>query len=105
MTDLVYQVVDQSVRLTWQLAGALSTRQAKRSVFGIYRSQRELSQPACEGCPVIYEKVSAVATAAADNQTYTTVLPLEAGYHYGFKVRLETASGDGPDSDPVQFDH
>jgi hypothetical protein len=41
----------------------------------------------------------------ADANRYSSDVPLDPGYRYVFKVRLETDGGAGPDSNSVQFDY
>lgn len=105
VTRLTYEVTDRSVTLTWSLPGPLSGRQARQAVFGLYRSRTALEQPACDGCPLVFEKVATVPYVHTDANRFSTNTPLDSGYHYVFKVRLETDGGSGPDSNSVQFDH
>jgi hypothetical protein len=104
VTNLVYQVTDQSVTLTWSLPGPLSGKQANQATFGLYRSRTALAEPACDDCPLIFEKVATVPYVHTDTNRYSTDVPLDPGYRYGFNVRLETNGGAGTDSNPVQFD-
>lgn len=103
--DLNYRTVGQSVVLTWGLPVSLNRKQAARSTFGIYRSRTSLAAPACDGCPLIFEKVASVSYVTPDANRFSTAIPLDPGYRYVFKVRLETGSGAGPDSNPAQFDY
>ena len=103
--ELSYQVDDQTVRLTWRLPGPLSAKQAKNATFGLYRSRTALAEPPCDGCPLVFEKAASVAYVDPDTNRFFIDMPVETGYRYVFKVRLETDSGPGPDSTPVRFDH
>ena len=105
VADLAYQVAGQMVTLTWSLQGSLSGKQAQQTVFGLYRSMTALDEPVCDGCPLVFEKVTTVPYVHADADRFATDVSLDTGYHYVFKVRLETDRGVGPDSNPVQFDH
>ena len=105
VAELAYQVADQTVTLTWRLPGPLSRKQAKRATFGLYRSRTALTEPACDGCPLVFEKVATVPYVHTDTNRYSSEAPLDPGYRYVFKVRLETDGGVGPDSNPVQFDY
>ena len=105
VSSLAYQVTDQSVSLSWSMPGPLSGRQARRAAFGIYRSRTALEQPACDGCPLVFEKAATVPYELTPTNRYAADVPLDPGYRYVFKVRLETDGGMGPDSDSVQFDH
>lgn len=103
--DLTYQVDDQTVRLSWSLTGPLAIKQAKQATFGIYRSRSALAEPACEGCPLLFEKVATVPYVHTNTHRYTTSVALDPGYRYGFKVRLETNGVAGSDSNLIQFDY
>ena len=105
VASLTYQVADQTATLTWGLPGSLSGKQAKQGTFGLYRSRAALAEPACDGCPLVFEKVATVPYVHTDTNRYFTDVLLDPGYRYVFKVRLETDKGAGPDSNSVQFDH
>ncbi len=105
VADLAYQVHDRAVTLTWRLTGRLSGKQAEHASFGVYRSRTALAEPACEGCPLVFEKVAEVPYAHADADRFSIDAPLDSGYRHVFKVRLEAAGTAGPDSKPVQVDH
>ena len=105
VADLAYAVSDQIVALTWHLPGPLSAKQAKNAAFGLYRSRTALAEPDCDGCPLVFEKVTTVPYVHTESNRFSIDAPLEAGYRYVFKVRLETDGGDGPDSNSVQIDH
>ena len=95
----------QTVRLTWRLPEPLSARQVKHAAFGIYRSRTSLAEPGCEGCPLVFQKVATVPYVHTETNRFFINVPLASGYRYVFKVRLETDRDEGPDSNPVQFDH
>ena len=103
--NLAYQVADGSATLTWSLPGPLSGRQAEQAAFGLYRSRTALEKPACDGCPQVFEKVATVSYVHTDANRYSIDVPLEPGYRYVFKVRLETGGSSGPDSNSILFDH
>jgi hypothetical protein len=105
VSGLAYRVADRAVILTWSLPGPLSGRQAEKAAFGIYRSRTVLEDPACEGCPLVFEKAEQVPYLQADDNRYSSDVPLDPGYRYVFKVRLETGGIMGPDSNSVQFDY
>ncbi len=105
VADLEYAVTDQTVTLTWRLPGALLAKQAKNAAFGVYRSRTALAEPDCDGCPLVFEKAATVPYVHTQSNRFSIDAPLETGYRYVFKVRLETDGGDGPDSNSVQIDH
>lgn len=102
---LAFQVADGSVTLTWSLAQPLAGKSAGGWAFGIHRSRSALDQPACDGCPLVFERVGAVPADGSPNGRFSFAMPLAAGYHYAFKVRLEKSGRAGPDSQPVRFDY
>lgn len=104
VTDLSYQVDEGSVVLAWGLPDRLSGKRAKGSVFDIYRSRSELSDAACEDCPLIFEKVATLPYVQTDNNRFSIALDLDPGYRYVFKVRLVTNGQAGADTEPVRFD-
>lgn len=103
--DLAYQVTDQTITLNWRLPAPLSAKQSKNAVFGLYRSRTALADPACDGCPLVFEKAATVAYVDSDTNRFSIDISLETGYRYVYKVRLETDRGAGPDSNSVRFDH
>lgn len=105
VTDLACQVADRSVTLNWRLPGPLSGKQAKQATFGLYRFRTALEQPLCDGCPMVFEKAATIPYVYSETNRFYAAVPLDFGYRYLFKVRLETDGGAGPDSNSVQFDH
>jgi hypothetical protein len=93
-----------SAVLNWRLPQRLPRRQARGAVFGVYRSSTDLSEPACDDCPLVFEKVAEVPYVDRDDNRYSARVALDLGYRYRFKVRLETNGQAGADSDTVQFD-
>jgi hypothetical protein len=104
VTDLAYEVADQTIVLTWRLLAPPSAKQANRATFGLYRSRTGMVEATCDGCPLVFEKVAAVPYVYSKDNRFSIDLPLESDYRYVFKVRLETDSGVGPDSNLVQVD-
>lgn len=102
VVDLEYEVADQIVSLTWRLPGPLS---AKQAAFGLYRSRTALGESECDGCPLVFEKAATVPYVHTESNRFSIDAPLEPGYRYVFKVRLETDGGAGSDSNTVQVDH
>ena len=105
VANLAYQVADQTISLTWRLSKPLAPKQAKNATFGLYRFRTILAEAPCDGCPLVFEKVASVAYADSDANRFSVDIPIENGYRYVFKVRIETDSGVGPDSNPVRLDH
>lgn len=104
VADLSYQVEGGLVVLTWRLPEQLSRRQAEGSAFAIYQSRTELAEAACEGCPLVFEKVATLPYVHAEDSRFSITLALDPGYRYAFKVRLENNAQAGPDADPIRFD-
>jgi hypothetical protein len=93
-----------SAVLNWRLPQRLPRRQARGAVFGVYQSSTDLSEPVCDDCPLVFEKVADVPYVDRDDSRYSARIALDPGYRYRFKVRLETNGQAGADSDTVQFD-
>jgi hypothetical protein len=103
-TDLSYRMVRQTAILSWRLAKPPPTTWYRNWTFGIYRFRVRLDQPPCEGCPQLFDEVASVPYADTENLQFSVDVPLDSGYHYVFKVRLENDRYTGPDSNTVQFD-
>lgn len=104
VADLSYQVDGGMVVLAWHLPEHLSRRQAQGSAFAIYQSRTDLAEAACEGCPLVFEKVATLPYVHVEDSRFSISLALDPGYRYAFKVRLETNAQAGPDADPIRFD-
>jgi hypothetical protein len=105
VVDLAYVLADHTIALSWRLPGPLSAKQANQAAFGLYRSRTPLADSDCDGCPLVFEKVATVPYVHTESNRFSIDAPLEPGYRYVFKVRLETDGGAGPDSNRVQVDH
>ena len=102
--ELVHSLDDDAVILEWALAERLSGRQAQKATFGIYRFRAKLSEPVCETCPLVFEKVDTVPYVHTNGSRFSKAVDLEGGYRYVFKVRLEIGGRIGADSNLVRFD-
>jgi hypothetical protein len=102
---LTFQVTGASVTLAWSLPEPLSGRQTKQARFVVYRSQTDLDQAACDDCPLVFQKWETIPYVHADANPYSVTAPLDPGYRYVFKVRVETDGRVGPDSNSVQVDY
>ena len=104
VTDLVHRLDGSTAILEWSLAKGLSGKQARKASFGIYRSRTPLSEPVCETCPLIFDKIETVAYLPADDGRFSTIVALESGYRYVFAVRMEVGGHMGNDSNRARFD-
>jgi hypothetical protein len=102
--DLAIERDGRSANLSWRLLQRLPRGQVRGAVFSIYRSRVELSEPACDDCPLVFEKVAEVSYVETDDNRHFARVALDPGYRYRFKVRLETNGQTGADSDTVQLD-
>jgi hypothetical protein len=105
VTDLAYRVADHSVMLTWTLSPLLDGKAAKQASFIVRRSQTALDAPACENCPLVFEKVGTVPYVDAGDKPFALSLALETGHRYVFTVYLKMGGMKGPESNPVKFDY
>ena len=102
--DLAVERDGRSASLSWRLPQRLPRGQARGAVFSIYRSRAELSEPDCDDCPLVFEKVAEVPYVDSDDSRHSVRVALDPGYRYRFKVRLETNGQTGADSETVQVD-
>ena len=102
--DLAYRVDGVVLTLAWRLTDRLDRRQASDAVFHVYQSRSELSAPACDGCPLVFEKVASVPYVDTVDNHFTTVLTVDAGYRYAFKVRLSTDGQPSEETETIGFD-
>jgi hypothetical protein len=102
--DLSCRVMQQTATLSWRLAAPPPTTWYQSWRFGIYRYRTRLDQPPCKGCPQVFDEVATVPYTDAENLRFSADIPLDPGYRYVFKVRLENKRYAGPDSNTVQFD-
>lgn len=105
VADLSYQLDRGSVTLGWRLPARLSRKQARVSVFGVYQSRRQLAEGTCEGCPQVFEKVAAVPYMQTDGNRFSTLVNLEPGFRYVFKVQLEINGQAGVGAQRIALDY
>ena len=100
VSAFTHTLADGTLSLSWSLSGDSPTPQS----YTVYRSRTPLADKPCPGCPLVFERVR---TIPADNRAGgTVVLPLAAGYRYGFKMTATTADGlEGPDSGTIRFNY
>ncbi|BBO72761.1 hypothetical protein DSCW_01780 [Desulfosarcina widdelii] len=102
---LTYRLDGASVQLQWEMASDLSNKQARQATFTIYRSRRDLSEGACDDCPLVFEKVTTQPFVQTGGNRFSSVETLDSGYGYAFKVRLEIRGQAGADSNTVRFEY
>jgi len=101
VADLKADLDQGQVRLTWSHSpenwGAVS--------YVVLRAQRELSQPECSDCPMVFQKAGAVPLPRAirkEKYGLDFSQNLTVGFRYTFTVRPINSSGaQGPDSNRV----
>jgi hypothetical protein len=101
VTDLKAMLDQQHIRLTW--THTPENRYAKSYV--VLRAQRGLSQPACNDCPKVFQKVGMLPLAGAlrdEKHALDFSQNLAAGFRYIFSVRpIHSSGAQGPDSNLV----
>jgi hypothetical protein len=101
VTDLKAMLDQGHVRLTW--THSPDNRYAKAYV--VLRAQRELSQPACNNCPKVFQKVGMLQLGGSERDTKHGLefsQSLAAGFRYIFSVRpIHSSGAQGPDSNLV----
>ena len=108
INDLTSSVEDDLLQLTWSIPGDEKKRPGV-SGFVVLRSKKSVSEPACENCPILFQRVADIpiqAESATDLEKVVTVYTetLEKGFRYTYKVTVYTVTGvHGPDSNVVSF--
>jgi hypothetical protein len=101
VTDLKAMLDQGQVRLTW--THSPENRYAKSYV--VLRAQRGLSQPECNDCPKVFQKVGMVPLDGArrdEKHALDFSQNLAAGFRYIFSVRpIHSSGAQGPDSNLV----
>jgi hypothetical protein len=103
--DLVYQVRDEEVVLTWSIPAATSEKESPAAGFKVLRSRQTEAEAECTTCPPKFQAISDVrspgpVTTAAMHYADR----LEPGYRYQYKVRGYSAGGrEGRDSNVVHL--
>ncbi len=98
VVDLAATLEGPTARLTWRIAEPLSRTRAESATFRILRSMSTLDQAPCDGCPLVFESAMTVTYVDPEKGRFSTIVPLERGYRYTFKVRLEIGPVVGPGS-------
>jgi hypothetical protein len=104
VVDLEGTLDGLTARLAWGIAEPLPRARAENAAFGIFRSRSTLDQAACQGCPLVFESMMTVLYVDPDDGRFSTIVPLEPGYRYTFKVRLEIGRVIGPGSNLVTIE-
>jgi hypothetical protein len=104
VVNLSHEISGATVSLRWALEKPLSGTDADDGAFVLYRSRNPIGSDFCEDCPQLFEKAMTIPYVEQASGRYETNALLEYGYRYLFKVRLQTPSGIGPDSNLVRFD-
>lgn len=111
VNDLALSVDGNLLELTWTYSMDEKNEASGVSGFIVYRSKHRRSEPACESCPVTFERVEDLPIRVKDAEnvikglmTYDEVL--ENGFRYRYKVTVYTNKGiTGSDSNIVDFEH
>ena len=70
----------------------------------LYRARTPLSEKPCDGCPLVFSPLRTIAL--EDPEKGSLTLPLEPGFHYGFKMRATTDNGlTGPDTQTIIIEY
>jgi len=79
------------VVLSWRLPADINHQTLELDGFQVYRSKQSLHMEACEGCPLIFERVATipldgVLTSGPDSSPFQYTATIEKGYRYIYKV-------------------
>jgi len=99
-----------SVFLRWTLVEGPGAETAATAGFYVYRSRRGLTAADCPGCPVLFERIAAIARqnggSAGSAGPFEYQEELEKGYRYFYKVGTYLPSGaDGAESNTIEFEY
>jgi hypothetical protein len=110
-TDLQAVVEGETIRLHWTVQKSALSGASALEGFTIFRWRKPLEQPACPGCPKVFERIGDVDAAGGaplekDRLRFSLELPLPAGYRYAFKVIGFGQDGlRSDDSNVLNFDY
>lgn len=104
VTDLNTTVDGDTLKLTWTIKKPLPRGLAG---FFVYRSKTALSEPVCETCPIIFQRVADIPFEGNGTKNFkegkmTYMENLEKGYKYIYKVNAYMEDErPGKDSNPA----
>ncbi len=82
--ELTYQLAADQVTLQWKLAPELQKKAGDSDMaVEVYKASRELTEGACQGCPLIFKK-----TAEVPLTTLRHGESIERGYLYFYRLRI-----------------
>jgi len=109
--DLAYTIHNDTVELSWTVAGTDDRSASPAAAVKVFRSRLSLEEAGCENCPVRYSVSGDIPIQVKRSQKGQAIKMnyaefLEPGYRYYYKVICYDEYGiGGQDSNVVQFDH
>jgi hypothetical protein len=109
INDLTSSIEGDLLQLTWAMPGHDKKRPPALSGFIVHRSKKSVSEPECEDCPILFQRVVDIpiqTEGSADLEKVVTVYTetLEKGFKYTYKVTIYMGTGaHGRDSNVVAF--
>ncbi len=101
VADLKAELDQGHVTLTW----THSPENRSAVSYVVLRAQRELSQPECSDCPMVYQKAGAIKLSKSlrkEKHGLDFSQDLAVGFRYTFSVRpIHSSGAQGPDSNRV----
>lgn len=104
VTLMSAQTTDNYVTLTWQLEDVLGREDATAAVFVVLESKNPVDAPLCDTCPIIFERAATLSYTDAPDRQFSIELPVDSGYQYRFKIRLESGSTARTDSGVLEVE-
>ena len=98
VTDLVYEISQNTVNLSWTIPQSSETAQLPITGFLIYRSQQSTLEAACPNCPIRYKNIGDVPAKApgygeSREMAITYTETIESGYRYIYMVQGYSTDG------------
>jgi hypothetical protein len=103
VTDLKATMGQEEIVLTWSGAGDSK----EITEYDVYTSRSDLSQPPCQGCPQVFEKVGSLPITGqrASERQFRFSFSAAPGFRYLIKVRARSETGNrGPESNTVMIE-
>ena len=91
VADLQAVVEGETIRMNWSVDKSAAEGASALKGFYVFRWQNPIEEPACPGCPKVFERIADVEMDSgkpAENQRlqFSVEAPLPTGYRYTFKV-------------------
>ena len=91
VADLQAVVEGETIRMSWTVKRSTAQGPSALEGFHVFRWQNPVEEPACPGCPKVFERIADVelesgSPAEGDRLSFSFEAELPTGYRYTFKV-------------------